>query len=66
MNGSWAVIDFHTELVASIKTTGMAYTIRLHNFGLTFNQAVCAIVKYIGTAFFSLNTRWFAIDEYLP
>ena len=40
------VIHLHTELVSSIKTTGIMIN-RLRNYG-SLSQAICVIVKYFG------------------
>ena len=52
------VIHLYTELVATIKTTGITinclYTIRLRNFGFAFSRAMCVIVEYVGKS--SLKT----------
>ena len=45
MNASLTVINFHVELVSSVKTT-----IRLRDFDNAFNQVICIIVVYISRA----------------
>ena len=71
MNGPWAIIDFHTELVASIKTTGMAYI----QYGyvilvlLLVRRSVLllnTLVRHCWEAVISLNTSSFPFDKYLP
>ena len=69
MNGPWAVIDFHTELVASTKTTGMAYIqysyvilvlLLVRRSVLLLNT----LVRHCWKPVFSLNTPWFPFDKY--
>ena len=53
MKAPLAVIALHIEVIAFVKTIGMALlnTIRLRNFGIAFSQAKCVIVEYICKTF---------------
>ena len=54
MVGPCVVMYLHTELVASIQTTGIImnclYTVPLCNFGFACSHAICVIFKYFGKA----------------